>query len=141
MECNIYATVHRIGISRSLVTHTVACVLKEEARMDSSVSIHFVGLHKMKTLNYRYRGKDAPTDVLSFGTQGELIGTENDLGDLFLCVPYVKEQAKRFGVSYREECLRMIIHGVLHLLGYDHQEENEAKIMFEKQESLLARSV
>lgn len=96
--------------------------------------MHLVGESRMRTLNRVHRGKNAPTDVLSFSayTSGG-----SDVGDIFLCVPYIKRQARRFGVPEDEEMRRMLIHGILHALGYTHDAPENAKKMFERQEALL----
>lgn len=125
----------RAILSEAIITQVVAAVLKRE-KIDGSVSVHLVGTKKIASLNAMYRGIDAPTDVLSFET-GEQWGNEVDLGDIFLCQPYIIDQAKRFDVPLREEARRMLIHGVLHLLGYDHETEREAAQMFAKQEAYL----
>lgn len=111
-------------------------------------SIHFVGEQKIKTLNRQYRGVNRPTDVLSFPTQEgkrnkgpAYPAAKGDMGDLFLCVPFVVQQAKRFGVSPLEEARRMVIHGVLHLFGYDHMTSSDAKKMFPLQEAILKRAL
>jgi len=80
----------------------------------------------MRQLNRQHRGLDRATDVLSFS-----------LGDIFLCPSYIRRQARRFGVSYQEECTRTLIHGILHLTGYDHATQRQAKKMFGLQEKLL----
>jgi len=140
MSCVITSSVKKIGINRKHVERTVSHIYKKLHVKDALVGIHFVGEKRIQTLNNLYRGIDAPTDVLSFAAlDGESIpgNSEVDLGDIFVCVPYIRRQARRFSVSYREECLRMIIHGILHALGYDHKNNKEAKIMFGLQESYL----
>jgi len=140
MSCIVTTTVKKVGVSKKQVQKTVDHVLKKLRIKKAMVGIHFVGERKMQSLNALYRGIDAPTDVLSFAAMdGEVIPGSNevDIGDIFLCVPYVRKQAKRFAVSYREECLRMVVHGVLHALGYDHEKEKDAKIMFSLQESFV----
>ena len=97
----------------------------------------------MRAMNRQTRGIDRPTDVLSFNPAEAPVawprfpGAADDLGDLFLCVPYIRRQARRFGVPYREEFLRMLVHGVLHLLGYDHTTKKDAQRMFAVQEATV----
>jgi len=90
-------------------------------------------------MNFQYRGKDRTTDVLSFGLyEGESSRAQgNELGDIFICVPQIIRQARRFSVSTKEEFIRMLVHGILHLLGYDHETSSDATRMFELQEKLL----
>ncbi len=62
---------------------------------------------------------------------------DKDWGDIFICVPQIKRQAKEYGVTYTEELIRMTVHGVLHLLGFDHEKEEDANIMFSLQDRLV----
>jgi probable rRNA maturation factor len=87
----------------------------EGLRSKVEVSILFCGDRRMRTLNRRYRRKDRPTDVLSFPSNDGL------LGDIVISVPYAARQAKRRGESTAREIDRLLLHGFLHLLGYDHE--------------------
>jgi probable rRNA maturation factor len=87
----------------------------EGLRSKVEVSILFCGDRKMRTLNRRYRRKDRPTDVLAFP------GSINLLGDIVISVPYAARQAKRRGEPASREIDRLLLHGLLHLLGYDHE--------------------
>ncbi len=93
----------------------------------------------MKDLNRVHRGKNKTTDVLSFSAnEGNWPGKqEEDLGDIFISAAKIRKQAKVWGVSAAEEFTRMLVHGILHILGYDHMKDKEAKIMFGKQEKYL----
>lgn len=86
----------------------------------------FVTEPAIKKLNKQYRGINKPTDVLSF-----------EPGDIMICEPYAKREAKRRAISTHEELLRLAIHGVLHLSGYDHCTEKEEAEMFSLQERLV----
>jgi probable rRNA maturation factor len=88
----------------------------EAGRAIGEVVIVFTGDREIHDLNLRFRGKDKPTDVLSF------IGEEEGhLGDLIISVKTLKRQAKEYRVTVSDELLRLVIHGTLHLLGYDHE--------------------
>jgi len=97
-------------------------VLKGEKGGNKTISIALVGKIKIKELNRRYRKKDKATDVLSFlYDQG---------GEIVLCFEVIKKNARKFGLSAKTELLRSLIHGMLHLLGYDHEKsEKEEKKM------------
>jgi len=142
MECIVYKTIKRVGLSNARVKEVVLSVLRKQRKSKKAqVSIHFIGDTRMRRMNLLYRGRDTSTDVLSFGLENDARGKTReatDFGDIFVCVPYVKRQSKRFNVSYKEEAYRMIIHGVLHLLGYDHQKQKDAAKMFALQEKYLA---
>ncbi len=105
---------------------------------NAEISLTLVDDETIRTLNREWRGKDKPTDVLSFPA-GEVPGYRyRVLGDIIISVPYTKKQAEEIGVSFKEEIVRLIAHGLLHLLGYDHEKsEKEAKLMFDKQEKLI----
>ncbi|MCI8777812.1 MAG: rRNA maturation RNase YbeY [Bacilli bacterium] len=94
-------------------------------------------IHK---LNKEYRGIDRPTDVISFALEdnADLIQSNlRVLGDIYISIDKVYEQAKEYGHSNLREICFLMIHGFLHLLGYDHMEEAEEKVMFAKQEEIL----
>lgn len=94
-------------------------------------------IHK---LNKEYRGIDRPTDVISFALEDNADEIESNvriLGDIYISIDKVYEQAKEYGHSNLREICFLMIHGFLHLLGYDHMKEEEEKIMFAKQEEIL----
>lgn len=139
MECLVFSKIKgQAPVSRSVIEQTIFFVLKKE-KSPGSMSVHLIGDSAMKKMNQIHRGKNKTTDVLSFAaTEGHWPGkTESELGDIFISVPQIKRQAKIWEVTAKEEFLRMLIHGTLHILGYDHVEEAEAKIMFGKQEKYL----
>ena len=100
-----------------------------------SVNVVFIDEKEMQTLNSEYRKKDSVTDVLSFN-----LNTKELLGEIYICPQYVSENFK--AEKFTEEIIRLIIHGLLHLIGYDHEvelnEETKNKVeMFVKQEKIL----
>ena len=103
---------------RSLAT----AVLNRLNCTDAELSILITDDREIHALNAEYRGKDKPTDVLSFalGENGGVCGAEI-LGDLVISLPTARRQAREYGVTVKEELLRLLIHGTLHLLGYDHE--------------------
>lgn len=89
-------------------------------------SIHFISDDEMRVLNRDFREKDEPTDILSFAiNDGEAFpfeeGEEKDLGDIFISVESMRRNASSFGVSDGEELRRLLVHGLLHLRGMDHE--------------------
>lgn len=137
MEVIVYKTVKKIPFSQKRVEKIVSHVLHALKYTDVSVSIHFVGTQKIKTMNNTYRGKDYATDVLSFGTTEQKPKNGDDLGDIFICVPVIARQAREWDVPYTEELIRMMVHGILHLLHFDHDTTKKAKIMFGYQEKFV----
>jgi len=93
-----------------------AIVKKEKGK--GRVNILIMDDKAIHKLNKKYRKKDKPTDVLSFH-----MGEEGTLGDIAISKETTKRNAKKYGVSYSQESKRLIIHGTLHLLGYDHGKE------------------
>lgn len=91
---------------------------------DANITVIFVGKKRIRGLNRKYRGKDSVTDVLSF--LYEAVPLE---GDIYICIPCAREQSVKFGHSLKAELSQLIIHGVLHLLGYEHEEEEDAERM------------
>lgn len=92
----------------------------------SEVSLAFVGSSEMKKLNNTYRGKNEPTDVLSF-----------EYGEVIVCVPVAERQAKEHKMTLNDEFCLLFTHGVLHVLGYDHEKPKDAAIMRSAEQSLL----
>ena len=101
----------------------------------------------IRLLNRDYRGMDAPTDVLSFSVMEQqeeepeiLKGGDEQLlilGDIVISAEAVERQAEEYGHSIRRELSFLVVHGMLHLLGYDHQDEDGENKMFEKQKAVL----
>lgn len=95
------------------------------------VSLRIVGAAESRKLNREWRDEDHATNVLSFpaGEMPELIDQVPSLGDLAVCLPIVKREAKTQGISLDAHWAHMMIHGVLHLLGYDHEVDRDAQVM------------
>lgn len=118
---------------------------KEEGMGQSEVSVTFVTNEMIRDINREYRGKDQPTDVISFAMEelgeGEtaIIGSTEPrmLGDIIISLDRTKEQAADYGHSFERELGFLAVHGFLHLLGYDHMTEEDEKKMFSRQEEIL----
>lgn len=95
------------------------------------VSLRVIGAAESRRLNRDWRDEDHATNVLSFpvGEMPDMIGEVPSLGDLAICVPIVKREAKQQGKSLDAHWAHMMIHGVLHLLGYDHEVKRDALVM------------
>lgn len=114
--------------------------LKHENLKNVEFNVIFVDEETIRKINKEYRNIDKVTDVISFALEdGENIEFEfgRVLGDIYICTQRMKEQAKEYGHSLLREQGFLTIHGLLHLLGYDHMTKEEEKIMFEKQEMIL----
>ena len=114
--------------------------LKYEKVSNAEFNVIFVDEKTIKDINRDYRGIDRVTDVISFALEDdEDIHFEFGrlLGDIYICVDRMKEQALEYGHSLLREQGFLTVHGLLHLLGYDHMTKEEEEIMFRKQELIL----
>ena len=110
----------------------------EDTELEFSVII--VDNERIHEINREYRNIDRPTDVISFALEdNKEFDFENYriLGDIYISIDKVREQAKEYGHSEKRELAFLTIHGFLHLLGYDHMKEEDEKVMFKKQEEIL----
>ena len=105
-------------------------------------NIIFVNKDEIQRINKEYRKIDRVTDVISFANcdDPEYDSKQKELGDIFICVERAKEQAKEYGHSTDREFAFLAVHGYLHLCGYDHQTEEDEKIMFQKQDDILNKA-
>jgi len=127
-----------------LVEKVVLAVLGQEGRPEGAeVSVVFTDDAYIRELNSQYRGLDCPTDVLSFAQlEGDPMpgpAEEDLLGDVVISLPTALRQGEEYGHGLRREVAYLTAHGVLHLLGYDHQDEAGRALMRQKEEAALAR--
>ncbi|TCT27014.1 putative rRNA maturation factor [Melghiribacillus thermohalophilus] len=129
-----------------LIDRLIRFAAKEEGvPVEAEISITFVDNREIQVINRNYRQKDQPTDVISFAMQeqgeGEvaIIGDEIPLllGDIVISIDKAKEQAEDYGHSLERELGFLAVHGFLHLLGYDHQTQEQEQKMFQRQEEIL----
>lgn len=111
-------------------------------KQKSSVAVIFVDAQAIHSINREYRHIDRPTDVISFALRDseddyEVMEGEEELGDIFINIAAVVEQAQEYGHSLRREVCFLFTHGLLHLLGYDHMEPEDEKEMFALQDVIL----
>ena len=119
-------------------------VLIGEGKKGTVISIAFIKEEEIKKINKQYLKKDYPTDVLSF-SEAEVNYSEKKeqidvsiLGEIVICPRQVEKNAKELGFTFKKELNRVLIHGILHLLGYDHEgSEKEAKRMRKKEDYYL----
>lgn len=115
----------------------VEAVLKGR-RKRAGLVIRIVGRREGAELNRRYREKKGPTNVLSFPWEAPPGASSDLLGDLVICAPVVRREAKEQGKEARAHWAHLVVHGVLHLLGYDHKVEGEARAMEALETRILA---
>lgn len=119
-----------------------AFVLDREDAPDAiELSVAIIGIEEMSGLNKGYRGKDGPTDVLSFPCDDPCAVVEEGepvaLGDVVIAPEVAERQAEEYGHTVEEELNLLLVHGVLHLLGYDHEDDDEAAAMQARERVLL----
>ena len=114
--------------------------LEHENVTNAIFSVVFVGNEEIHEMNREYRGVDRVTDVISFALEDNEDIVYNDirmLGDIFICIPQMKKQAVEYGHSEKRELAFLAVHGILHLLGYDHMNKEDEQVMFSLQELIL----
>ena len=121
---------------KKIVDYTLA---KEQVK-NGVLNVIIIDNDMIHKLNKEYRGIDRPTDVISFALEDDdtfIKLDERILGDIYISIDKVYEQAKEYDHSFKREISFLTVHGVLHLLGYDHMVKEEEIIMFQKQEQIL----
>ncbi|MBR3932460.1 MAG: rRNA maturation RNase YbeY [Clostridia bacterium] len=133
-----------------LLNETVSATLKyENITIPCYVSITVVEEDEIKEINNEHRGIDSVTDVLSFPVVNLIDGSFDNsagdyyegrliLGDVVLCAKRAKEQSIEFGHSYDRELGYLTCHSILHLIGYDHEDDSEREVMRQKEEAVMA---
>lgn len=121
------------------LTELLNFTLKRENLENVEFNVIFVDKDTIHEINKNYRHVDRVTDVISFALEdNKTIELDHRLlGDIYICVEKAKEQSEEYGHSFLRELAFLMIHGLLHLLGYDHIKKDEEKVMFQKQEDIL----
>jgi probable rRNA maturation factor len=128
----------------------LAEIVLNAERLEEETGVAFVLIDEatMAELNEAHMGKEGPTDVLSFPIEAAVPGSPPrsaaggppvELGDIFICPAVVRRNAKRHGVPFDDELALMVVHGLLHLLGWDHENEPDAVRMEGRERELLSR--
>lgn len=131
------------GLSKRDLERAIRLTFKRARKTAAgTVSLAFVSDRRMTALNRRWRGKNRPTDVLSFAP-ARLPGRpgEREWGDIVIDPTFVRHEARRRGIGVPEEVVRVAVHGMLHLFGYDHATEREELKMFTLQERVVAEAL
>ena len=140
---NTYSIFNETDEDMSEYTDTLKGVLdyalKYEKVDNAEFNIIFVSSDKIHEINREYRGVDRVTDVISFALEDSM-DIELDhrlLGDIYICLERAHDQAVEYGHSFLREVCFLSVHGLLHLLGYDHMKPEDEKVMFSKQDEIL----
>jgi len=129
-----------ISINLELIKNLSLFVLKEEkANIKTEISFSLVKPLEMRQLNKQYSNKDEATDILSFVFNEDKKPFNNLLGDIVLCPEEIQVRALKNQLTFDKYFQLLIVHGVLHLLGYGHESDSGAKVMSDTEEELLKK--
>ncbi len=131
---------YQVSFDYSYLDKVINRTLKHEKVKNAYLSLIFVDEKTIQDLNKKYRDIDKVTDVISFAFEDNPDLVYNDirvLGDIYICIPRMLEQAENYGHSSQRELAFLTVHGLLHLLGYDHQTKEDEEKMFGLQELIL----
>lgn len=146
IDINEPASLAQLSLSEEDIATILNHVLSsQDIQIDCQLSLSIVSDDEIRAINKTWRGVDAPTDVISIecerpGDAHLLPGELVSLGDIFISPSYVKEQVNTYKTSLQAEATLLLVHAMLHLLGYDHEHEEDARVM-EALEDTLALEV
>lgn len=125
------------AVDKTFFTGVAKKVLKGENKEKENVSVAFVSATEIQKLNKKYRKKDKPTDVLSFERVSDF---KEECSEVVICPSIVRDQSKDSLLPLKKELAKMVIHGILHNFGYDHEiSKAEEERMFKKQDYYLSK--
>lgn len=127
------------GIPSRQLERFASCALRSLGRATADVTIVLAGSRTSQRLNRRYRGQRRPTNVLAFPLQGSGNRPLKLLGELYLCVPVIRAEARRFGLTQDQHLTRLVAHGLLHLIGHDHRTRSGQRRMERLERRLIGR--
>ena len=117
----------------------VSTILDQEKMSDCVINLRLLNDKEMRKLNMQFRQKDKTTNVLSFPNDDISVTQTKNIGDIAISVEYVKEEAKKEGKTFDDHIIHMLAHGVYHILGYDHENNENAMIMENKEIQTLKK--
>jgi probable rRNA maturation factor len=132
-----YALARRGLPSAMTLRRYAGAALQGLRRRRAQVDLHIVGLRESAWLNARYRGKRGATNVLSFPFVAPPGARSDLLGDVVICAPLVRREARQQGKDERAYWAHMVVHGILHLRGYDHDTDAQAAVMERREAGVL----
>ena len=117
----------------------VSTILDQEKMSDCVINLRLMNDKEMRKLNMQFRQKDKTTNVLSFPNDDISVTQTKNIGDIAISVEYVKVEAKKEGKTFDDHIIHMLAHGVYHILGYDHENNENAMIMENKEIQTLKK--
>jgi probable rRNA maturation factor len=139
LEIDLQPAASNVAIPGESLFHRWVAAALEGRRADAELAVRIVDEAEGLELNSRYRGRDYATNVLSFPVELPEGVDLPMLGDLVICAAVVNREAQEQGKSSEAHWAHMVVHGVLHLLGYDHQRDDEAEVMENIEREIMAR--
>lgn len=138
-EVEVAADAVRVPLARRRVAEIARAVLRTERARPTRLSITFVSTRRIARINARHLGHQGPTDVISFAL-APAATSAGRVGDIYIAPAIARRNARGHGTPVREEIVRLVVHGVLHVLGYDHPEGpgRTTSRMWRRQEALVA---
>ena len=138
--------VRRVTFDQARLDRLARAILSDVGETSAELGVLFVGDRRMRGFNRRYRGKDRATDVLAFAMRESLIPhpsslTSIMLGDVVIAVPTAARQARQGQRSLDEELTILLVHGILHLCGYDHERSEKEARRMHRRERMILRSL
>ena len=131
----------RLSVRPRTICRVTQAILRHAGSPTTELSVSLVGKTRMRSLNRTYRGRDYPTDVLAFPMKSIGEHTTRFLGDVVICLPVAIGQASRFDNTPDQEVLRLLVHGTLHLLGYDHEHSPQKAARMQRKERAIIKKL
>jgi rRNA maturation RNase YbeY len=130
-----FEDISSFDINQEYTSQQIIQLIREESKESGDISVIFCSDEYLLEMNKKHLNHDYYTDIITFNyVEGKLIS-----GDLFISTDRIKENANKFRVSFHEELYRVILHGVLHLIGYNDKTEEQKKVMREKENYYLQK--
>ena len=133
---------NKFNISKDLILslkNAANLILSEESIDESVVNLKIIDNFEMQELNKEFRNKDKTTNVLSFTNNDLSKEITKNIGDIAISYEFVSDEAKENGKSFSDHIIHMLVHGIYHILGYDHEDDASAEIMESKEIKILAK--
>ena len=141
MPVHMLIQVRRVTFDQARLDRQARAILSDVGEAAAELGILFVGDQRMRNLNRQYRGKDRTTDVLAFAMREAPHSSSTVLGDVVIAVPTAVRQAKEGQRSLDEELTVLLVHGILHLCGYDHERSEKEARRMQRRERMILRSL
>ncbi len=141
MPVHMQIQVRRVTFDQARLDRQARAILSDVGEAPAELGILFVGDQRMRSLNRQYRGKDRTTDVLAFAMREAPHSSSTVLGDVVIAVPTAVRQAKEGQRSLDEELTVLLVHGILHLCGYDHERSEKEARRMQRRERMILRSL